>query len=75
MPRRLRVGRADGARPTGHMGAPDLWIETLPDDLRQLARYWRARQPLPQECEHRLWQRLRIEWSYSSNHIEGNTLT
>jgi Fic family protein len=51
------------------------WIDTLPDDLRRLALDWLAAQPLPRENEHRLWQRLRIEWNYNSNHIEGNTLT
>jgi Fic family protein len=51
------------------------WIDTLPDDLHQLALDWLAAQPLPRENEHRLWQRLRIEWNYNSNHIEGNTLT
>ncbi len=25
--------------------------------------------------EERLWQKLRLEWNYNSNHIEGNTLT
>jgi Fic family protein len=51
------------------------WIDTLPDDLRRLALDWLGAQPLPRENEHRLWQRLRIEWNYNSNHIEGNTLT
>jgi Fic family protein len=51
------------------------WIATLPDDLRQLATDWAAAQPLSAEHESRLWQRLRIEWNYNSNHIEGNTLT
>lgn len=51
------------------------WIDTLPGDLCQLARDWLAAQPLPPEHALRLWQRLRIEWSYNSNHIEGNTLT
>ncbi len=51
------------------------WLQTLPDDLRQTARDWIAVQPLAVTNEHRLWQRLRIEWNYNSNHIEGNTLT
>ncbi len=51
------------------------WIDTLPDDLRALTAQWQAVQPLPQDHEQRLWQRLRIEWNYNSNHIEGNTLT
>lgn len=51
------------------------WIDPLPEDLRQLASDWLAAQPLPAANEGRLWQRLRIEWNYNSNHIEGNTLT
>ena len=27
------------------------------------------------EDEERLWRKLRLEWNYNSNHIEGNTLT
>lgn len=36
---------------------------------------WGALQPLSPENERRLWQKLRLEWNYHSNHIEGNTLT
>jgi Fic family protein len=32
-------------------------------------------QPIAPEQEQRLWQKLRLEWNYHSNHIEGNTLT
>lgn len=34
-----------------------------------------ALRPLRQEDEERLWKKLRLEWNYNSNHIEGNTLT
>lgn len=57
------------------MNASTPWIASLPEDLRQLATDWQAAQPLPKANESRLWQRLRIEWNYNSNHIEGNTLT
>lgn len=57
------------------MNTADYWIDSLPADVRDLARDWLAAQPLPPENENRLWQRLRIEWNYNSNHIEGNTLT
>jgi len=57
------------------MNAPTPWITSLPADLHQLAVDWLAAQPLPKANEDRLWQRLRIEWNYNSNHIEGNTLT
>ncbi|MBB5033000.1 Fic family protein [Prosthecobacter vanneervenii] len=43
-------------------------LEALRDD-------WRALQPLTAENEARLWKKLRLEWNYHSNHIEGNTLT
>ena len=57
------------------MNTTSCWIDGLPEDLRRLARDWLTAQPLPVENEGRLWQRLRIEWNYNSNHIEGNTLT
>jgi Fic family protein len=57
------------------MSMANHWIDSLPGDLPQLARDWLAAQPLPAANEGRLWQRLRIEWGYNSNHIEGNTLT
>jgi Fic family protein len=31
--------------------------------------------PMKREDEDRLWKKLRLEWNYNSNHIEGNTLT
>jgi Fic family protein len=31
--------------------------------------------PLKEADERRLWQKLRLEWNWNSNHIEGNTLT
>ena len=30
--------------------------------------------PLPKEIEDRAMQKLRLEWNYHSNHIEGNQL-
>src|SRR5438477_9152456 len=43
--------------------------------LDELRNAWRAVQPLKSEDEARLWKKLRLEWNYNSNHIEGNTLT
>ncbi len=31
--------------------------------------------PLKKSNEQRLWQKLRLEWNWNSNHLEGNTLT
>lgn len=51
------------------------FISTFPSSLITLYQQWQSVQPLPQANESRLWQRLRVEWNYNSNHIEGNTLT
>jgi len=45
------------------------------DKLTSLETKWQALQPLTPEHQDRLWQKLRLEWNYHSNHIEGNTLT
>ena len=45
------------------------------DTLTALRDEWQALQPLQADREGRLWQKLRLEWNYHSNHIEGNTLT
>ncbi|MBK9337348.1 MAG: Fic family protein [Lewinellaceae bacterium] len=34
-----------------------------------------ALQPMKSEHKTRLWEKYRLEWNYSSNHLEGNTLT
>lgn len=44
-------------------------------ELDALRDRWLAVQPLPPEARDRLWKKLRLEWNYNSNHIEGNTLT
>ncbi|HTL83518.1 MAG TPA: Fic family protein [Bacteroidia bacterium] len=31
--------------------------------------------PMSPENEKRFWKKVRLEWNYNSNHIEGNTLT
>ena len=36
---------------------------------------WQSLQPLKREDDERLWRKLRLDWNYHSNHIEGNTLT
>ncbi len=43
--------------------------------IHTLKTEWDALQPLAPEHDRRLWQKLRLEWNYHSNHIEGNTLT
>lgn len=43
-------------------------IESLKEEITVL-------QPLSKEAENTLWKKLRLEWNYNSNHIEGNTLS
>lgn len=50
-------------------------LANLSPEVVSLCQNWQQAQPLKPEYEQRLWQRLRIEWNYNSNHIEGNTLT
>jgi Fic family protein len=44
-------------------------------EITALRDRWLALQPLAREIEERLWKKLRLEWNYHSNHIEGNTLS
>src|SRR5579863_2943277 len=32
-------------------------------------------QPMSRESEMNLWKKIRLDWNFNSNHIEGNTLT
>ncbi len=50
----------------------------LVDKLKQinfLNSQWQALQPMTIENEKRLWDKIRLDWNFNSNHIEGNTLT
>ncbi len=40
-----------------------------------VSEWHQVRQAIKPEDEERLWRKLRLEWNYNSNHIEGNTLT
>jgi Fic family protein len=50
-------------------------VESFLVQLDNLKASWLSVQPLSNENEQRLKQKLRLEWNYNSNHIEGNTLT
>ena len=60
---------------------PDLTVEHV--DLfgrlagleARVAEWHELRRAIKPEDEERLWRKLRLEWNYNSNHIEGNTLT
>lgn len=57
------------------MKIPEFWFSSLAVEVRALCEQWFAAQPLAAEYERQLWKRLRLEWDYNSNHLEGNTLT
>lgn len=42
---------------------------------KTLFKEWEQLLPMASDDEKRLWEKLRLEWNYHSNHIEGNTLT
>lgn len=45
------------------------------NQLSSLLIDYRQLQPLKPEDEARLWKKLRLDWNYNSNHMEGNTLS
>ena len=40
-----------------------------------ISEWYELRPGMEGADEERLWMKLRLEWNYNSNHIEGNTLT
>ena len=45
-------------------------------NLEDTIKEWNSLQTIIQSTsEQELWKKLKLEWSYNSNHIEGNTLT
>ena len=61
--------------------SPDLTVEhvrffgRLADLEAAMSEWHQRRQDIKHVDEERLWKKLRLEWNYNSNHIEGNTLT
>lgn len=45
------------------------------NNIEKLYKQWQALQPISQQAQERLNQKLMLEFNYNSNHIEGNTLT
>ena len=50
-------------------------LEQINRRIGELYRQWLSLQPLEREYDERLWKKIRLEWNYNSNRIEGNTLT
>ena len=50
-------------------------LERINRYIEELYEQWRSLQPLKRENDGQLWKKIRLEWNYNSNRIEGNTLT
>lgn len=50
-------------------------LQNLLQRIDELKAELDALLPMDPVQHDRLWQKLRLEWNYNSNHIEGNTLT
>ena len=50
-------------------------FERLTDLEAAIAEWHERREGMKSADDERLWRKLRLEWNYNSNHIEGNTLT
>ena len=50
-------------------------LERINDHIEELFNKWKALQHLQPEDQERFDKKVRLEWNYHSNHIEGNTLT
>ena len=50
-------------------------FERLADLDAAISEWGERRAAMKSTDDERLWRKLRLEWNYNSNHIEGNTLT
>ena len=50
-------------------------LERMDKHIEELYKQWLSLQPLSNQDDERLWEKIRLDWNYNSNRIEGNTLT
>lgn len=50
-------------------------LKEMDQKIKSLFKEWTNIQPLEPAHKERLDKKIRLEWNYNSNHIEGNTLT
>ena len=50
-------------------------LERINKRIEELYKQWLSLQSLNQKDDERLWKKIRLEWNYNSNRIEGNRLT
>ena len=53
----------------------EFMLDELKNKIDKLLREWQQLQPLQPEAQEKLDAKVRLQWNYQSNHIEGNTLT
>ena len=51
------------------------FFQRLTDLEERISNWHDRRHEMKSTDEERLWKKLRLEWNYNSNHIEGNSLT
>ena len=78
---RTQIARWIGESRSLGIGVPGLTLEHVHFFQRlagleeRITEWHDRRHDMKQVDEERLWRKLRLEWNYNSNHIEGNTLT
>ncbi len=50
-------------------------LEVINNRIEDLYKEWNSLQPLNPDNDYRLWRKIKLEWNYNSNRIEGNTLS
>ncbi|MCU0389759.1 MAG: Fic family protein [Thermoflexibacter sp.] len=50
-------------------------MQDIIEKIKELEAQWKALQPMKAEFQKKFDQKMRLEFNYNSNHIEGNTLT
>ncbi len=50
-------------------------LEVINKRIDDLYKEWDSLQPLSADDDYRLWRKIRLDWNYNSNRIEGNTLS
>ena len=50
-------------------------LKEIIQNIDELKHELDALRPIPEEAMHRYMQKIRLDWNYHSNSIEGNTLS
>lgn len=50
-------------------------LKDIVEKIDSLKRELETLKPIKPELENKIWHKLRLDWNYHSNHIEGNSLT